>query len=389
MTAQAFPSTDTLQAALRRLAEVDAGDIPLLSIYLDMRPHATGQSPGRRAGLVVLRGRLREIERTYWPRGDDFDSFKADEQRISEFLDAELDSATQGLALFACHAIGLWEVAQVGVPFRDSVSAGPRPDLFQLARLIDEHETAVVALVDSNTARLFVTRTGTLEEAQTLDEDSVSFQKRSLGGWSEQRYQRHIDKHIADFARDSAQAIEDLVGREDARRLVLAGDEVAVTPLMERLSKSVEQKVGEVLRVDMRAAPDELGDEVRQVLARVEAASGRSVADEMVAAVRSDGLAVSGLEATRRMLESGAVEVLILAELPGTAAEESNYHDARDIGQQVEGLEELEPGLLDLDVRNELVRLAAATSAEVEVVADHRGLIAAGGVGALLRYRPG
>jgi stalled ribosome rescue protein Dom34 len=383
-----FPSTTELNESLRRLSEVDAPGLPVLSVYLDMRAHATGGRPGERAGLVILRDRLREIERTYWPRGDDYDSFKADEQRILEFLDEDFDPAAHGLAIFACSGIDLWEVVQAGVPFRDSVSAGPKADLFQLARLVDEHETAVVALVDTNTYRLFVTRTGRLEEVESRDEDSVSFQKRSLGGWSEQRYQRHIDKHIADFANESAAAIEDLVNRENARRLVLAGDEVALTPLTEALSQSVEQKVGEILRVDMRTAPDELQEDVREVLAGVEAASGLEMADQVIAGVRSGGLAVTGLEQTRRMLETGAVEVLVVAELPGTTPEQQDQHDARDIGEQVEGLDEQEPGLLDLETRNELVRLATTTAAQVEVVADHAALNQAGGVGAILRYRP-
>jgi peptide subunit release factor 1 (eRF1) len=389
MTAQLFPSTTELTDTLRRLAEVEASDLPVLSIYLDMRPQATGQDPGRRAGLIVLRDRLREIEKTYWPRGDDYDSFKADEERIQEYLQEDFDPAAQGLAVFACSGVGLWETVQAGVPFHDSVTAGATPDLFQLARLIDEHETAVVALVDTNTARLYVTRTGKLEQVGGLDEDSVSFQKRSLGGWSEQRYQRHIDKHIQDFAKEAAAAVEELVQREGVRRVLLAGDEVAVTPLADALSQAVEQKVEEVLRVDIRASDDELSEEVRQALALAESASGRSVADQLISAVRSGGLGVTGLEATKRMLEHGAVEILVLSELPGVTPENRDYHDARDINEQVEGREEQEPGLLDMDVRNELVRLAATTAAEVEVVNDHPALDKAGGIGAILRYRPG
>ena len=387
MSTRAFPTTDQLSDTLRRLAEVDAGDLPVLSIYLDMRPQATGQSPGRRAGLVVLRDRLREIERTYWPRGADYDSFKADEQRIEAYLNEDFEREAAGLALFACSGTGLWEAVQAGVPFHDSVAAGPRPDLFQLARLIDEHETAVVALVDTNTARLFVTRTGRLDEAEALDEDSVSFQKRSLGGWAEQRYQRHIDKHIAQFAKEAAAAIEDLVAREGARRLVLAGDEVAITPLDGEMSKALKDNLDEIVRVDMRTSRDELDDQIRHALERAEADSGRSVADRLIGAVRGGGLGVTGVEATRQALEAGAVEVLVLTELPGAAPDETDYHDARDLGEQAEDMAEHEPGVLDLEIRNELVRLAAATSAEVEVVADHEGLVRVGGVGALLRYR--
>ena len=388
MTTETFPRTDELQRVLRRLAEIDAPGLPVLSIYLDMRPQATGQSPGRRAGLVVLRDRLRQIERTYWPRGADYDSFVADRDRIQEFIENEFDESGQGLAIFACSAIELWETVTTGVAFRDSVSAEPRPDLFQLARLIDEHETAVVALVDSNTARLLVTRAGRLEEAGGPDEDTASFRKRSLGGWSEQRYQRHIDKHIADFAEKSAAAIAELVETEHARRLILAGDEVAITPLEQALPQRVRDHVEDVLRIDMRASYDELSVEVREALARAEAESGASVADRLIAAVRSGGLGVTGIEATHIALQAGAADILVLSGLPGQPADETSYQDARDAHEQADQLADSEPGVLDLDLRNEFVRLAAATSAEIEVVSGHEALDRAGGVGALLRYRP-
>jgi peptide chain release factor subunit 1 len=387
MTTETFPSAVDLTRQLRRLADLEPSELPVLSIYLDMRPQATGQRPGRRAGLIVLRDRMREIERTYWPRGADYDSFTADRERIDEFLGQQLDESAQGVAIFACSGDGLWETVTSGVPFRDSVSAGPLPDLFQLARLIDEHEAAVAALVDSNTCRLFVTRTGRLSEVGGPDDASVSYRKRSLGGWSEQRYQRHIDEHIASFAEESAQAIAQLVDREGARRVLLAGDEVAITPLEERLPAAVRDKVDEVLRIDIRASHDELSDEVRAVLARLEAESSASAADTLIAAVRSGGLGVVGLEGTHSALQAGAAEVLVLAGLPGQDADKTEHADARDLAHQGQQLSDAEPGLLDLDIRNELVRLAAATSCAVEVVNDHQPFNRAGGVGAILRYR--
>ncbi|HUP62573.1 MAG TPA: hypothetical protein VNA69_19375, partial [Thermoanaerobaculia bacterium] len=80
-----FPAAADLGATLRRVAELEAPGLPVLSIYLDMRAHATGQSPGRRASLTVLKDRMREIERAYWPRGEAYDSFKSDEERLRQF----------------------------------------------------------------------------------------------------------------------------------------------------------------------------------------------------------------------------------------------------------------------------------------------------------------
>jgi peptide chain release factor subunit 1 len=344
---------------LRRLAEREPSDLPVLSIYLDMRPQATGQSPGRRASLTVLKDRFSEIERALGPRGDDLDSFRADQERIREFLDESFDRAADGLAIFACSGAGLWETVEAGIPFEDEIVAGPVPQLFQLARLLDEHQTAVVAVVDTNTARLFVSRVGRLDERGGPDEDSVHHQKRQTGGWSQARYQRHIDKHHEDFAREAADAITRLVERYEAGRVVLAGDEVALKPLQDALPDQVTDKVGEILRLDIRTSPDDLAAAIRPVLERMEAEASESAADLVLEAVRAGGLGVAGLEPTRKALEIGQVDRLLLA------------------GN----------GALDDDERNELIRMATTSAADVEIVEGHEGLERAGGVGALLRYR--
>ncbi len=384
----AAPAAETLPETLRRLAGVEYPDLPILSVYLDVRPQATGQSPGRRASFTVLRDRLREIERTYWPRGDDYDSFTADRDRIEAFIHGELDPAAQGLAIFACSAHDLWEVVEAGVPFRDSVAAGARPDLFQLARLLDAQETAIVAVVDSNTARLFVSRAGSLQEVGGPDEGSDSFRKRSVGGWSQARYQRHIDKHITDFARTTAAAIENLVELEGARRVILAGDEVAVTPLMDALSPATRELVAESARIGIRSERDEVAEEISPILERLESEEGRSIADRIIGFVRAGGLAVVGVGATRRMLELGAVDTLALLRLPGEAPGRGDGHDARPLQGRDDVATEARTSRLDIDARNELVRLAVLTSADVQVIDAHEALGHAEGVGALLRYRP-
>jgi len=344
---------------LRRLAEVEPTDLPVLSVYLDMRPQATGESPGRRTSLTILRDRLSKIEGTLGPRGDGFESFHADAERIEAFLDHEFDRSSQGLAIFGCSGAGLWETVESGTPFEDEVGADAVPQLFQLARLLDEQQTVVVAVVDANTARLFLSRIGGLDEVGGPDEDSTHHQKRRMGGWSQANYQRHIDKHHADFAQEAAAAIERLVDRHMAERVILAGDEVALTPLLAALADRTKELVGDILRVDIRAPRDEVAAEIAPVLQRMEADASTAIADQVVAAVRSDGLGVAGLDATRQALGNGQVDLLLL-------------EATSDV---------------DDEQRNELIRLAATTGADVEVVEAHAGLTRFGGVGALLRYR--
>jgi peptide chain release factor subunit 1 len=343
---------------IRKLAPIDADALPLLSIYLDVRPEATGERPQLRAGLLVLEDRLREIRRTFLPRGDDLDSFDADAARINAFVEEGMQPSTEGLAIFACNGLGVWETVEVQAPFENQVTVASRPDLYQLAKLDDEFERAVVGVIDTNTARLYVYEYGDLIEAGGPDEDPVHFQKRQTGGWSQARYQRHIDKHRKDFTGEIVQAIGDLVEREDAHHVVLAGDEVVMSHLNRAMPKELAAKVTGVFKADIRANVNEIAAEVTPIMEQAERESGMSAVERLVGEVRRGGLGVAGIEATGKALERGQVDTLLLDE------------------QAVGPVE-----------RKELVRLAATTAADVEVVQDAPSLAEMGGVGALLRYR--
>ncbi|MDV3294550.1 MAG: hypothetical protein LOY01_01850, partial [Brachybacterium paraconglomeratum] len=95
-----------------------------------------------------------------------------DVKRIFRLLETEDLDGVDGLAIFACDRIGLWEVVRSREAFDTEVSAGPTADLFQLARLLDDEVAAVVAVVDTSTCRLFVTRRGGLAERSGPDEPS-------------------------------------------------------------------------------------------------------------------------------------------------------------------------------------------------------------------------
>jgi ribosomal protein L30E len=350
----------TARQLLRKLASFDPGGALVLSIYLDGRPHTTGENPAVRPAVIVLKDRFREIEKTLLPRGQALDEFRADAARVQHFFDEHAEPWLTGVAIFACDRHQLFEVLETGVPFDDQVALEPLPDLFQLARLIDEQETAVIALVDTNTARLFVTRRGFLEEVAAPDKDPFYYSKRNTGGLNQKRHQRRVENRRMDFAREVATALEELVTHEGATRVILAGDQVAIPLLHKALSPQLEPIVSEqVLSLDIRTPRTEVRDEVAPLLEQIEKDEGHSVTDRLIEAVREQGLGVVGPQETRDALTHGLAETLVLSdEVP-----------------------------LDTQERNELVHLATLSSARVEVVQGHDQLAEAGDVGALLRYR--
>lgn len=343
---------------LRQLSNFDPGDSLVLSVYLDMRPH--GGSPAIRPSQVVLTDRFRQIEKTLLSRGAALDNFRIDANRVQRYLDEQAGVWLQGIAIFACNSQDLFEVIETGVPFENLVALEPVPDLFQLARLVDEQETVVVALVDTNMTRLFVTRRGFLDEVDGPHGDPFGSRQRNTGGLNHAQYQRRVQNQREAFAREAAAALEELVTHEGASRVILAGDAVAIPLLHQALSPQIEPLIQEeVLRLDIRTPRHEVLQEIAPILEQVEEEESHARADRLVEAVREQGLGVIGQQETRDALEQGQGEVLVLAE----------------------------EASLDEQERNDLVRLATLSGAEVDIVAGHELLQQMGGVGALLRYR--
>lgn len=359
ITTKPGPEQAKLRELMRRLAEATSTEAPIISAYVAVTPAAHAERPAERVASRVVRDRLRTIGDSLEPHTTAGTSFAADRERIERYLEDEDFSGAAGVAAFACQDIGLWETVRTGVELETSVAAGPTAELFGLARLLDESVAAVVAVVDSNTCRLFVTRQGRLQELPGPDEPPDEHKRHEQGGWSQARYQRHVDMQDKRFGGEAAAAIERLVRRERAQHVILAGDQRAISVLDGELPEVLRPLVDHVASIEMRASRDEVRGEVWPIIAALEEADGQDAADRALAGARSGGLGVTGLDDTMKALEFGQVDELVL--------------------------DEAAP--IEDELRTELVRQAALTDARVELVRDHDGLGRFGGVGATLRFR--
>src|SRR5207237_4935752 len=106
-------------------------------------------------------------------------------------------------------------------------------------------------LADTTSARIFVFAANTLEKSQRIEGTKTKHHKQ--GGWSQARYQRHVENFHTQHAKEVADHVARIVRDERIDKIILSGDEVVLPLFREYLPKDVAGRVIDVVRLDTRA----------------------------------------------------------------------------------------------------------------------------------------
>jgi peptide chain release factor subunit 1 len=364
-----------LAAQLDRLAACDTGTSPVVSLYLNMQPDGRG----RDHFAPFVRKELTDRIETYGAQGPERQSLTRDAERIREYLDG-ISPSVNGLALFACSAAKLFEPVPLVAPIHEHrLYISTQPHLYPLARVLGAHPRYAVLLADTRSARLFVVAAHAVE--RSVQVEGVKTRRHKMGGWSQARYQRHVDNYHAQHAKEAVEVLTRVVHAESVEAIVIAGDEVIVPLLKEQLSKDLAARVVDVLKLDIRAPEREILQATLEALREKDAASDRERVDALLDAYRANGLAVVGVEETSRALVRGQVDEVLITTVPhiidagnGPAVPAAGAPDATAPTPEER-------------VADDLVVKARQTAASLRFIEDPALLAAVGGVGAFLRFR--
>jgi peptide chain release factor subunit 1 len=383
----------TLTEQLERLAAIEPSPYPVISLYLNAQPNERGRDQHQ----PFVRKELKARAATYPPRSSERAMLDRDLERIAAFLESNVEPSANGVAIFACDAMNLFETVQFDAPIdAHSLVIGDRPHLYPLARVASRHPRYAVVLADTNRTRIVVVADSAIETDRAIE--GVKTRRTSQGGSSQARYQRHIENYHLHHIKDVVSALEKIVQSEGITQIVVAGDDVALPLLREQLSKPLAAMVVDELSL---ASDARQADVVKATLATMRAAGAetdRERVDAAVAAYRAGGLGVVGPDETLLALTNGQADELLLtaslATLEGVhktpAAEMAMANDSTLAEPAVEPSAAGEPASADMGVvrlADELVRKAQQTSARLRFIEDPSLLEPYGGVAASLRYR--
>ena len=364
-----MPRAEQLTAQLDRLASIDAGPFPVISLYLNLRPN----EHGRDHFMPFLRKELAERVRTYPASGPERESLDRDAERIRKYL-ATVDASANGLAIFACGGANLFEAITLAAPIdAHRLYISDRPHLYPLARVLDEYPRYVALLTDTHSARIFVFAVNTTEKSEQIESEKAKHHKQ--GGWAQARYQRHTENLHLHHAKEVADALARVVRDEAIEKVVVAGDQVILPLLREQLPKDVAERIVDMLTLDVRTPEHEFLAATLATLRKQDAVTDRERVDELIGAYRANGLACVGVEEVRQAFELGQVDELVIS---------ASSETIKDV--QPESQEQSKP-TKEERAADELILRARTTSAKIRFIEDASLLKPVGGVGAFLRFK--
>jgi peptide chain release factor subunit 1 len=349
--------------------ENDSQDMTL-SVYLNVDPNRRAVDRYK----LALRNLLNKVE----------GAANEDIQRIQNYMEMGYNRQGRSLVMFSCAAHNFWWAKSYMVPVEDAAYVGRRPNVRQLAQMLDNYARLGVIHVDQEGARLYVFQMGVLENAEGYLGEEVKQHK--AGGWSSPRYQRHESGVAQQNRQDAAEMAEEFYRAHDTRQLILAGTEKNVARFQELLSHRLRAMVVGRITAGANATPAEISDKALKLAHKAATSAAHAQADEVVTTVHKGGTAVAGLaEVLTAVQEGRALQVLVLADFahPAYRFVDSGYI-LLDLGDD----QELGSGRVQPlpDGVESVLRRAMAQGVGVTILEEHAGLAKLGKIAAFTRY---
>ncbi|MFL5403311.1 MAG: hypothetical protein ACJ8BF_10890 [Gemmatimonadales bacterium] len=376
--------------ALERLTRVQPGQHRVVTCYLKLEP----RDRTRGKYLIKLKNRVKAAVQGLPRLGLDraaADAVLRDLDRIQQFLRAPGNlPPTQGLAVFACEGIELFETVPLPVVHRSRLAINGSPLIRELASVEEEFGRLLTVVLDRTAARFFEVTAYQTNELPGLRADSTRGKKfhadqDGRGGWGEHTYHNRIREEKQRHYEAIARELFAIDRRQPAHGIVLAGpgpEAGAVEPflhsyLAERLIGTVRLNPKDVTLASVHAA-------TLAVREGYERASERELVHEMLEGIGT-GWGLNGLRPTLRALSRGQVRSLLVnadASEPGFRCGDSGRlaltpRECRGEGEPIPAL----------DVVDDAIEEALRQGVDVNVVYEPEARDAIDSLGALLRFR--
>ena len=291
---------------ISRLASLHS-DNGIVSVYIKIDPRLNYEraQPAMKFKSAYSRARRSASEATVA-------TLEREHGRILAFLEG-WEPHGRGLSIFASQPDDLWETFELDSEVPTWVTVAPEPDIGVLLRVLDESPRMAVVLLDGGDVRVYLAEQG--RESREIKKHEQLPSRHAQGGWSQARYQRHVEFHRDMLLRDVADKLNDIFYAKGFDRVVLVGVEEVAKEFEALLPDPLRLRVIGHLTADFKQENDERILERARELAREDELSAEvALVAEIANFADAHGKGTLGLDDTFLTLVEGNVDILVVAE---------------------------------------------------------------------------
>jgi peptide chain release factor subunit 1 len=303
------PDTLTLNR-LRELAKFRTDSECAISLYVDLDPTVTPTPTAVDTRVNALlsdaskrvdakRERLSHRER---------EGLERDLGRIRDFYDNEFDrDGARGVALFVSG--DYWSTVTLPDPVPDVVDLGRGFNIGPLAPHVGRGDGALVAFVGRERGQVFRLVGGRLREVADRSEEQPG--RHDQGGWSQARYQRHIENLVAEHLKELASELDQVVRNLEGPKVVVVGSDETRAGFIETLPHEVKNALVGTTDAEAHADANALLEVVEPLLEESRVADERAALDRWRERAGKGSRAASGWAEVLPAASDARVELLL------------------------------------------------------------------------------
>lgn len=303
--------------SVEQLQEIAASPSPILSAYVNTMAQNASRHPQIQPCLTWLKKEAASISRTLLPR--DTERFERQVERVERFLDQRRPEE-KALVVFA--SPGNWTVIPVQVSVENELRWG-KPAVWQLFRLLSEHNPSCIVVVDHHAARFFMNGLGelTLLEQKIFDVDISQWKKKDLGHFAGERvrktrgsqrevFEDRLEAQFAKLCHETAEIAVALCGQHGLTSIFFVGPTRLISPMQAKVPRNFAECVFVVPEDLGNFSPEQLRQRLRPIIDDCQRRQQIAAVTHLLGA---DHGAVIDVDETLAQLQNGAVRHLIIA----------------------------------------------------------------------------
>lgn len=369
----------TLQKHVLTLATVAETDALMVSCYLNLEN-------GLAAARQVLDERVRLLRKTL-PQ-EKRDAFEQALLTIESRLDAGFQPESLGSAIFSRGGEQKFFLdLEFRVPLPSWLAVNATPNIYHLVELKDNYHRYVLVVVNERSTRILEVHLGSVTEAAWAKRPEL--RERAGSGWGREHYRNHRPEPSHQFANEVVRCVDNVIAKGGYGHLILAGTPRMTALIREALPKRLASKLIDVVPASANERTSAIVAETLASFIEEEQQESLDAVDRLQMNICAHGLAVAGPKASLQALKNRQVDMLVMAsEYRPEPAWMCNACDAIAFQPSPPTVcpRCASPAVRELDVKEELARLAELAGCGIEIANQSDVLMRLGGVGCLLRF---